>query len=384
MTTTTENVDVLICGAGPVGLYLGCALATSELSFCILETHQAPLPHSRSIGIHPPSIGLFDRIGLGGGLINKGMMITKGVAHHDSGELGVLDFNLLPHPHRYVLAVPQFETETLLETRLSGLRPGSVRRGCRLADFSTDGKTVTAQAIDENGHRHVFRSTYLVGCDGKNSLVREKAGIAFPGKSYTDTYVMGDFPEHSADRDTAHIHLHSGGLVESFPLPGGLRRWVVKTDRFIKNDPEETLCRLASSRTGVTLKPEARSMISTFGVQRYLASAMVSRNILLAGDSGHIVSPIGGQGMNLGWMDAAELAEILPGMLSGRLQESQLRQYNRNRLRAARTAIRRAEFNMIMGRKTRIPALRNAFARLMLKRPFNKLMAGLFTMRWIK
>lgn len=384
MTTITENVDVLIIGAGPVGLYLGCALAATELSFCILETHPAPLPHSRSIGIHPPSIGLFDRIGLGDGLISRGVRINKGVAHHDHSGLGVLDFSLLPEPHRYVLAVPQFETELLLEARLADLRPGSVRRGLRLADYTTDGTNVIAHATGENGHRHAFRSPYLVGCDGKNSLVREKAGITFRGKSYTDTYVMGDFPEHSADRDTAHIHLHSAGLVESFPLPGGLRRWVIKTDRFIKDDPTETLCRLASSRTGVTLKPETRSMISVFGVQRYLASAMVSRNIILAGDSGHVVSPIGGQGMNLGWMDAAELAEILPGILSGRLQESQLRQYSRNRLRAARTAIRRAEFNMIMGRKTRVPVLRNAFARLMLKRPFNKLMAGLFTMRWIK
>jgi 2-polyprenyl-6-methoxyphenol hydroxylase-like FAD-dependent oxidoreductase len=384
MTTTTENIDVLICGAGPVGLYLGCALAATELSFCILETNPAPLPHSRSIGIHPPSIGLFDRIGLGEQLISRGVTITKGVAHCDYGGLGVLDFNLLPHPHRYVLAVPQFETETLLESRLAVLRPGSVRRGLRLADFRTDGKTVTAQAIDENGHRLDFRSSFLVGCDGKNSLVREKAGIAFRGKSYTDTYVMGDFPEHSADRNTAHIHLHSAGLVESFPLPGGLRRWVIKTDRFIEDDRAEALCLLASSRTGVTLKPETRSMISAFGVQRYLASAMVNRNILLAGDSGHVVSPIGGQGMNLGWMDAAGLAEILSGMHNSQLLESQLRQYSRNRLRAARTAIRRAEFNMIMGRKTRIPALRNAFARLLLKRPFNKLMAGLFTMRWIK
>ncbi|MFN2372510.1 MAG: FAD-dependent oxidoreductase [Cyclonatronaceae bacterium] len=383
MTTTTENVDVLIIGAGPVGLYLGCALAATELSFCILETHPAPLPHSRSIGIHPPSIGLFDRIGLGDGLINRGVMITQGVAHHDQGRLGVLDFNLLPDPHRYVLAVPQFETESLLETRLAELRPGSVRRGLRLADFSTDGKTVTAQASDVNGQRHNFRSTFLIGCDGKNSLVRERAGIAFRGKSYTDTYVMGDFPEHSADRDTAHIHLHSGGLVESFPLPDGLRRWVIKTDHFIEDDRAEALCHLAISRTGVILKPETQSMISAFGVQRYLASAMVSRNILLAGDSGHVVSPIGGQGMNLGWMDAAELSEILPGMRNGRLQKSQLRQYSKNRIRAARTAIRRAEFNMTMGRKTRIPVLRNAFARLMLKRPFNKLMAGLFTMRWL-
>ncbi|MFU8861895.1 MAG: FAD-dependent oxidoreductase [Cyclonatronaceae bacterium] len=381
--TTTKNVDVLICGAGPVGLYLGCALAATELSFCILETNPAPLPHSRSIGIHPPSIGLFDRIGLGEELISRGVRITKGVAHCDHGGLGVLDFNLLPDPHRYVLAVPQFETESLLEARVRDLRPGAVLRGMRLTDYQTDGKTVTAIATGKNGHQHILRSAYLVGCDGKNSLVRERAGIAFRGKSYTDTYVMGDFPEYSNDRDTAHIYLHSGGLVESFPLPGGLRRWVIKTDRFIKDDPGEALCRLATFRTGVTLNPETRSMISAFGVQRYLASAMVSRNIILAGDSGHVVSPIGGQGMNLGWMDAAGLAEILPGMLNGRMLESQLKQYSKNRLRAARTAIRRAEFNMIMGRKTRIPALRNAFARLMLKRPFNKLMAGLFTMRWL-
>ncbi|TVQ10801.1 MAG: FAD-dependent monooxygenase [Balneolaceae bacterium] len=385
MTPNTENVDVLICGAGPVGLYLGCALAETDLSFCILETNPAPLPHSRSIGIHPPSVGLFDKIGLGDQLISRGVRISKGVAHHDHGVLGTLDFNLLPPPHRYVLAVPQFETETLLEARVEHRRRGSVRRGMRLTDFHTDGKMVHAYASGENGDQHAFESKFLVGCDGKNSLVRELAGIGFHGKSYPDTYVMGDFPEHNAekDRDTAHIHLHSHGLVESFPLPGGMRRWVIKTDSFAEKDPVDVLCRLASDRTGVTLKPETRTMISAFGVQRYLASAMVSRNIILAGDSGHIVSPIGGQGMNLGWMDAAELADLLPQIVRGNLPVPELRQYSRNRLKAARTAIRRAEFNMTMGRNTRVPAIRNAFAKLMLKRPFNKLMAGLFTMRWL-
>jgi 2-polyprenyl-6-methoxyphenol hydroxylase-like FAD-dependent oxidoreductase len=383
MPVKSEKYHVAICGAGPVGLYLGCRLAGSGLSVLVLETLPAPLPHSRSIGIHPPSISLFDRIGLGEQLISRGVRISRGVAWHDSGRLGTLDFNILPQPHRYVLTVPQFVTETLLESRLEQFSGAIVKRGIRLTGFSTDGKTVYSYAVDDLGVTYTFESRFLIGCDGKNSTVRKHAGIRYTGKSYPDTYIMGDYPDHSPERDTADIYLHSHGLVESFPLPGGLRRWVIKTDQMPDGDLSEELCRLAWQRAGVRLQPESRGMISAFGVQRYLASTMVQKNILLAGDAAHIVSPIGGQGMNLGWMDADDLSDVLPGVIRGTEHPDILNSDNRRRLTAARSAIRRAEFNMSMGRKKRYPFIRNTFARIVLKWPAKYIMAGLFTMRWL-
>jgi 2-polyprenyl-6-methoxyphenol hydroxylase-like FAD-dependent oxidoreductase len=378
-----EKVDVLICGGGPVGLFMGCMLAETEISFCVLESGTEPVMHSRSIGIHPPSIELFGKIGLGEQLMSRGVRISRGVAHNDHGELGTLDFGILPPPHRYVLTVPQYETEALLEERLVRRRRLALQRGVTLNSFHTDGRIVHAYATDVSGKERVFEAGYLVGCDGKNSLVRATAGIPFRGGPYPDTYVMGDFPEHSADRYTAGIWLHSRGLVESFPLTGGLRRWVVKTDAFAENGVAEMVCSLTEKRTGVRLKPGSATMTSAFGVQRYLAGTMRTGNILLAGDAAHVVSPIGGQGMNLGWMDAAELAAVLPDVIRGLAKPSVFDEYSRKRLASARSAIRRAEFNMAMGRKTRLPALRGFFARTMLRRPFNRLMAGLFTMRWL-
>jgi 2-polyprenyl-6-methoxyphenol hydroxylase-like FAD-dependent oxidoreductase len=383
MPVMPEKYDVIICGAGPVGLFLGCMLAGTGISFIILETRRAPSLHSRSIGIHPPSIRLFDDIGLGEKLIERGVRIKRGIAYHDHGRLGLLDFSILPPPHRYVLTVPQFLTENLLEEHLVQVRKGSIMRGMNLTESVAGGNTVYIKAADANGGQHSMEAKYLIGCDGKNSTVRKNAGIEFRGKSYPDTYVMGDFPDHTGSSETAEIYLHSGGLVETFPLPGGFMRWVVKTGEISSVTPEYELCRLALQRTGVRLDPESHTMVSTFGVQRYLAETMVKSRILLAGDSAHIVSPIGGQGMNLGWMDAADLGVILPDVIAQPDSAGRLIEYSTRRLAAAKSAIRRAEFNMLMGRKNRFPAIRNILARLMLKRPVNRVMAGLFTMRWL-
>src|SRR5690606_12138386 len=120
----------------------------------------------------------------------------------------------------------------------------------------------------------------------------------------------------------AHIHLHRHGVVERFPLPGGRRRWVVHTGTERVPESAEELTDRAAARIGHGPDPATVSMLSAFAVQRRLARRMVSGRVVLAGDAAHGISPIGGQGMTLGWLDALALAPLLQHSLpGGRLED---------------------------------------------------------------
>lgn len=364
------TAEVCIVGAGPTGLMLGAFLAKFGVDFLIVERHCERHNQSRSLGIHPPSISLFEELDLVEQLLNAAIKIHRGYAFDDNGNIGTLDFSLLNIPHPYVLSLPQHLSERILENHLL---EDVILKGYTFSRYVESDQGVVATFNNEEKEIHIT-SRILVGADGKNSNVRQAAEIPFNGKEYSDLYAMGDFADTTSFENDAGIFLCQNGLVECFPLSGGKRRWVVKTSEYWRDISAEKLADVICDRTGHQLDPHSCSMISSFGVQGYLAERFAKGNVVLAGDAAHVVSPIGGQGMNLGWLDARLLAESLA-------ESGDLRNYALHRRKAARKAKRRAEFNMIMGRATRYPGLKRLVAQTLLLPPINRVMVGLFTMR---
>jgi 2-polyprenyl-6-methoxyphenol hydroxylase-like FAD-dependent oxidoreductase len=193
---------------------------------------------------------------------------------------------------------------------------------------------------------------------------------------------MGDFADTTDYGDEAYIHLHGSGVVESFPLPDGLRRWVVKTKRFSRDPSWEFFADLVRQRAGVDLARVTPRMLSPFGVQRYMASAFFKGRVILAGDAAHIVSPFGGQGMNLGWLDAWDVARALERtIVHGVPLASSLEPYQRIGRRRTYRAIHRAEFNMALGRERRWTLPRNVMVWMLLHTPLAWTLADVFTLR---
>jgi 2-polyprenyl-6-methoxyphenol hydroxylase-like FAD-dependent oxidoreductase len=203
---------------------------------------------------------------------------------------------------------------------------------------------------------------------------------------------MGDFPDDTADGDCAVLYLEPGGVVESFPLPGGVRRWVARTPELANDATAEDLARLVRERTGDRLDVAGNTMLSAFAVHRGIAERLGRGRLLLAGDAAHEVSPIGGQGMNLGWLDAAALAPLILAALRGGdggsraagIEPAAFARYERERLRAARRAVLLSEANMALGRPSRgVPlALRNTAIRALVRTPVRGAVASAFAMRW--
>ncbi|MFQ5505956.1 MAG: FAD-dependent oxidoreductase [Planctomycetota bacterium] len=374
--------EVAIVGAGPVGLFLGCCLQELDISCLLLEKNAGPLRHSRSIGIHPPCLELFARLGLAGEFLAQGVRIVGGRAFGEGRQLGFISFEGCPGPFNYVLALPQYETERILEEALPGGGRDCLLRGLRILGIAEGSDRVYVEGRDPAGRTLEVRCHYVVGCDGRSSQVRELAGIAFEGMPYPDTYVMGDFTDCTSSGNEAHIFLGRGGVVESFPLPGGIRRWVVRAEAARGEALLEDFHRKVFARTGHDLSGQENFMLNAFGIQRYLAAAFFSGRLVLAGDSAHVMSPIGGQGMNVGWMDAWDLAGTLFRILRlGASPQQALGSYGR---RGRRRARRRAAVYTTLGRRIRCPRLCLGLIRLLLQSPLEGFLARLFTMHGLR
>lgn len=360
------DADVLIAGGGPVGLYLAAALLQEGVSVRVFEQRQSRNRHTRAIGIHPPALEALAGIHVASSMVQDGIRVRAGMAVSGGKTVGTMAFGAVSENYPFVLALPQFRTEELLEDRVRTLDPAALVRGANVTEARNDGGKVTIavqsspDAANRRGnHNGSATAALLVAADGARSRIRGALGVPVDRKSYPDHYLMGDFDDGSGYGEKAVLFLEPEGIVESFPLPGRVRRWVVRLGRPAEpgTGPDE-LAELVQRRTGFRPEPDTNSMLSAFSVQSTIARRMVAGRSVLVGDAAHQISPIGGQGMNLGWLDARALVPVICAALGGEPTGRRLREFEASRRRAAAVARRQAEINMMLGRPLPGPLLR--------------------------
>jgi 2-polyprenyl-6-methoxyphenol hydroxylase-like FAD-dependent oxidoreductase len=276
--------------------------------------------------------------------------------------------------------VPQSDTERVLATHFNALAAEPMRRGHRVLACTANARGATLLVASRHG-TYALAARFVVGCDGKHSLVRTSVSIGFRGGAHAARFVMSDVLDETPFGTDAAIFLTRNGLVECFPMPRGMRRWVVE----LRDTPEAAGRRSAramiAARTGFTAPASAASMVSSFTAEHYLATRFFDASLALAGDAAHVLSPIGGQGMNLGWLDAAALADVLGAALAAPDRAGALlAAYGRDRRGAARAAARRARLYLRLGRARRLSRLRDAVVEVLLSEALVGRMAKVFTM----
>ncbi len=372
--SSNNSCDVLIIGAGPTGLMLGILCALRGIHAVILEKRADAVTHSRSIGIHSPSLPIFEEAGIIEALIAAGNRIDRGSAYLENEYIGDMDFSKQSAPYPFIITCSQTTTEKMLEKRFSALAPGSLMRG-----YSAETLSVNDSGCHVFTHdNRTFSAPWLLACDGKNSRIREWCGIESRNHTYPDTYMMGDFHDGNGTRNTADVHLCRAGLVESFPHGNNMRRWVIHSGGRQGSPAPELIARTVHERTGRQPAPRTCTMTSLFQPSRNIASTFIQGRVLLAGDAAHEISPIGGQGMNLGWLDASALADALMTPDYNTLY----RCAERRRILAIKAA-RQAERNMSLGRPFRSLTTRKLILMAMLSRPLTPYFISRFSMQYL-
>jgi 2-polyprenyl-6-methoxyphenol hydroxylase-like FAD-dependent oxidoreductase len=337
--------DVLIVGAGPTGLVLALWLTRLGIKVHIVDKTAEPGTTSRALAVQARTLELYRQLDLTDAVIEGGHRVP-GVNLWVKGEkatrlpIGAIGEDLTPYPFMHVF--PQDRHERLLIDRLEKLGV-TVQRQTELLGFSEEAGQVLARLRGPDGHEQRWEARYIAGCDGARSLVRETIGASFPGGTYRQVFYVADVEATGPSMDGEfHIDLDEADFLAVFPLAGAGRARLVGTVRDERAERAESLrFEDVSERAIKHLKVQVDQVhwFSTYHVHHRVTDHFRKGRAFLLGDSAHIHSPAGGQGMNTGIGDAINLAWKLASVISGCAPDSLLDSYEAERIGFARRLV---------------------------------------------
>ncbi len=355
------DTDVLIAGAGPVGLTAAAELRRQGVDCRIIDRLPARLPYAKAVGIQPRTLEIWDRMGMVRAALEAAVPMRGQLLYVDGAPQGRIEL-LLPPEVPYGFAVlPQYDTERLLEEHLARFGTG-IERGVELVSFTQDADGVLSRISMADGAEQELRSRFLVGCDGAHSIVRKTLGLAFEGGAFPDAYMLADvevdwsLPQgygvralhHGADAGTDDVLVciplpGNHRYRMSMPVPPELSVAAAPDGRDGGGDPvahgletgrapriehiQAVLDRLSPEPTTAT----AMRWSSVFRISHRLVDRYGDGRVFVAGDAAHIHPPTGAQGMNTGIQDAYNLAWKLALVLEGTARPRLLDSYHAER-----------------------------------------------------
>jgi 2-polyprenyl-6-methoxyphenol hydroxylase-like FAD-dependent oxidoreductase len=328
---STSGVDVLIVGAGPVGLFLANDCARRGLSYRIIEAQSSQSTHSKALAIFPRTLEVFDMAGLVAPFMDAANRVTSisVVAHQRL--LAQLRFEPEETPYSFIAMVPQNVTEALLVKHLES-RGGAVEYDTKF--LSADALADRALAhVDHGGKTSDIEASFVVGCDGAHSAVRRLMGSPFEGGEYEASFMLADVEtSEELGADQMQICPHESGPLAIFPMSASRRRIVATVDEQVGEAPSlELVRRLLAERGPAGIEALALHWSSYFRIHHRQVASLRAGRFFIAGDAAHIHSPFGGQGMNTGLQDAWNLAWKLDLAARGGAREALLDSYTAER-----------------------------------------------------
>ncbi|MGH3868589.1 MAG: FAD-dependent monooxygenase [Pseudonocardiaceae bacterium] len=330
MSQLPDEVDVVVVGAGPTGLLLAGDLAEVGVRVTILERRLAESNVTRAFAVHARTMEMLEMRGLAHELAKTGTQVRTFQLFGSAR----IDLTALPSEFDSVLVTPQYETERVLQRRVDrfGVK---VVRGAEVTGLTQDAQGVDVAVRSADGTDATYRASYVVGADGVNSTVRAALGLPFPGRSVIKSIMLADVRLSSPPSDVLAVNSGGEGFAFLAPFGDGWYRIVAWNRRHQVDDsaPVELneIREVTSNALGTDFGMHDARWLSRFhSDERQVPSYRVGR-AFLAGDAAHCHSPAGGQGMNTGMQDAANLGWKLAAAVHGWGGEQLLDTYHTER-----------------------------------------------------
>jgi len=343
-----HEMDVLVVGAGPVGLFSALLLSKLGIRCTIIEQESRPAARSYGCVLHPSTLDLFDRIGLAEEVIAAGRKVERLAVYEGAERVGEVALQNLPIRHPFWLVLPQSELESLLLSHLPGpgvcwnyrldeLEPGENRvraiverlgqtgQGYGVADFEW---TVV--------NRRSINAVFVIGADGITSRVRQSLSTEYIRLTSPEFFNVYEFTSNHELGAEARLILTEGSIAAVWPMLGKRVRWSVPVKLAEPFFPLRTKERVAWSIAEDMVEPTSLGIINDFiqrsapwfrgaveevawhdlvGFEQHLVSSWGNGRVWLVGDAAHQTFPLGVQSMNVGFTEAESLVEKLAAVL---------------------------------------------------------------------
>ena len=350
--------QVLVVGAGPVGLTMAAELARFGVAVRIVDKAAKRTDKSKALVLWSRTMELLDRAGCSDAFVAAGQKTAAANIIAGNKLIGHISFATVESPYRYALMLPQSETERLLEEHLR--RQGvTVERETEVISFAPNAGDVTTVLRKASGQEEILTAEWLIGCDGAHSTIRHGLGLSFEGDTLPSDWALADvhlkgYPFTETELAT---YWHEEGVLVFFPISPSRFRVIADIGTSAGPHPADPtlgqIQQLIDRRGPGGIVHPSRIWLSAFRINERKVGNYRSGRVFVAGDAAHVHSPAGGQGMNTGMQDAINLSWKLALVCHGTCSDKLLDSYSIERSAVGDEVLKAA------GRLTAVAVLRN-------------------------
>ena len=340
MTTAASRTGCCVVGGGPAGLVLGLILARAGVRTTVLEKHADFLRDFRGDTVHASTLTLLDELGLGERFADlPPSWVEHLTVELDEGPYRVADLSRLPGPHKHIALVPQWDFLNVVADASRQEPSYELIMSAEVTDLLWDGQRISGVRYDRDGHSNQLEADLVIACDGRSSVVRERAGLKSRTFGVPMDVLWFRLPRLATDPEGLVGRISRSNLLimidrgDYYQIGVVIRKGSLATLRDHGIDALRQRLRDALPWLG-----DRVDLLTSFDDIRLL-NVVLSRlprwyreGLLCIGDAAHAMSPVGGVGINLAVQDAVAAGRLLaPALRTGRVATARLRAVQRRR-----------------------------------------------------